>query len=358
MRASPIYANVMRSNSLLGADTVKIATAAMTVLLLSAPSAAAHDAGITSVVRVFIDEVQAGRYVVSTLDTGVPPLGDGREMLPSGCHELPNQHRVPATPRLVFECGRRLTIDDAITLPVPLAVVASARWADGSVASAYFAASGHDVRIRLAELRAAAGPRGRVALRYGRLGVEHVLTGADHLLFVFGLLLLCRWFAVLVKTVTAFTVGHSLTLVAAVAGVVPVNRGPVEAAIALSIVLLARQIVVAERGSSGLVQRAPWVVALIFGLFHGLGFAGALGEIGLPGTDLPLALMFFNIGVEVGQLAFVGLVVSARAFSARAGWTVPTRVERSIGYSLGVLATVWLCDRLPAVWGGLANLDK
>ena len=341
----------MRSDSRPGTDIVRIGGAVIVLLLLSAPSAAAHDAGITSIVRVFIDEVHAGRYAVSILDAGVPTFGDNRDFLPSGCHELPTQHRMGATTRLVFECGRRLTIDDVITLPVPLAVVASARWADGSIASAYFAASGHKVTIRLDELRAAAGPRGRVALRYGRLGVEHVLTGADHLLFVFGLLLLCRWFAVLVKTVTAFTVGHSLTLVAAVAGVVPVNRGPVEAAIALSIVLLARQIVVARRGGSGLVQRAPWVVALIFGLFHGLGFAGALGEIGLPGTDLPIALLFFNVGVEVGQLAFVGLVVTARGFSARAGWTLAPRVERSIAYSLGVLATVWLCDRLPAVWG-------
>jgi hypothetical protein len=330
---------------------VKVATAVMTVLLLSAPSAAAHDASLTSVVRVFIDEVQARRYILSIIDVGVPPLGNSRDLLPSACHELPNQRRVLTAQRLLFECGRRLTIDDAITLPVPLAVVASARWADGSVASAYFAASGHNVRIRLAELRAAAGPRGRVALRYGWLGTEHVLTGADHLLFVFGLLLLCRGFAVLAKTITAFTVGHSLTLVAAVAGVVPVNRGPVEAAIALSIMLLARQIVVAERGGSGLVQRAPWVVALIFGLFHGLGFAGSLGEIGLPGGDLPVALLFFNIGVEVGQLAFVALVLVGRGLTARAGWTVAPRLERSIGYSLGVLATVWLCDRLPAVWG-------
>ena len=330
---------------------MKVATAAIAVLLLSAPLAAAHDTGITSVVRVFIDEVQARRYLVSIIDAGVPPLGDSRELFPSGCHELPHQRRVPAVSTLVFECARQLTIDDAITLPVPLAVVASARWADGSVASAYFAASGDSVRIRLAELRAAAGPRRRVALRYGWLGTEHVLTGADHLLFVFGLVLLCHGFTMLLKTVTAFTVGHSLTLLAAVAGIVPVNPGPVEATIALSIVLLARQIVIAERGGSGLVQRAPWVVALIFGLFHGLGFAGSLREIGLPGSDLPLALLFFNIGVEVGQLAFVGLVVGARCLSARVGWTSAPQLERSTAYSLGVLATVWLCDRLPAVWG-------
>ena len=340
----------MRFDSRPGTDIVKAAIAVIALLLLSARPAVAHDAGITSIVRVFIEEVHGGRYAISMIDVGVPPLVDTRDMLPSGCHELPIQDRTWTT-RLVFECGRGLTVDDVIRLPVPLAVVASARWADGSTASAYFAASGHQVTIRLAELRAAAGPRGRVALRYGRLGVEHVLTGADHLLFVFGLLLLCRGFAVLVKTVTAFTLGHSLTLVAAVAGVVPVNRGPVEAAIALSIVLLARQIVVAERGGSGLVQRAPWVVALIFGLFHGLGFAGALGEIGLPGTDLPIALLFFNIGVEVGQLAFIGLVVIVRTFSARAGWSLAPRAEQSIGYSLGVLATVWLCTRLPAVWG-------
>jgi hypothetical protein len=330
---------------------VKVATAAMTALLLLPPSALAHDAGITSVVRVFIEEVRARRYVLSMIDPGVPPLRNTRKLFPFGCHELPNHDRVPAATRLMFECGRELTIDDAITLPLPLAVVASARWADGSVASAYFAPSGHHVRIRFAELRAAAGPRGRVALRYGRLGAQHVLTGADHLLFVFGLLLLCQGLATLAKTITAFTVGHSLTLLAAVAGVVPVNRGPVEAAIALSIVLLARQIAIAERDGSGLVQRAPWVVALIFGVFHGLGFAGSLREIGLPGSDVPLALLCFNIGVEVGQLGFVGLVVGARSLSARAGWTVAPRLERSIAYSIGVLATLWLCDRLPAVWG-------
>ena len=86
----------MRSDSRPGTDTVKVATAAIAVLLLSAPSAAAHDAGITSIVRVFIDEVHAGRYVVSIIDAGVPPLGDSRDLLPSGCHELPNQHRIPA----------------------------------------------------------------------------------------------------------------------------------------------------------------------------------------------------------------------------------------------------------------------
>jgi len=325
------------------------AVGVVSLLLLSTPLAA-HDAGITSVVRVFIDEVQPRRYVLSIIDTGIPSLGDSRHLFPFGCDAVPDQRRTPAAVRLVFECRTPLTIDDAITLPVPLAVVASARWADGSAASAYFAASGYNVRIRLAELHAAAGPRGRVALRYGRLGAEHVLTGADHLLFVFGLLLLCQGFATLAKTITAFTVGHSLTLLAAMVGIVPVSRGPVEAAIALSIMLLARQIVIAERGGSGLVQRAPWVVALIFGLFHGLGFAGSLREIGLPGSDLPLALLFFNIGVEAGQLAFVGLVLSVRSFCARAGWTLTPRLERSIAYSLGVVATIWLCDRLPAVW--------
>ena len=190
-----------------------------------------------------------------------------------------------------------------------------------------------------------------VAETYSVLGIEHILLGIDHLLFVLGLLLLVRGFIPLVKTVTAFTVAHSITLAASVLGYIPLDRAPIEAAIALSIVLLAREIVVADRGLVHLTHRKPWVVAFVFGLLHGLGFAGALGEIGLPASAIPLALLFFNLGVEAGQLAFVVvLLVLHRLLHARLQAALP-RMKPALGYSLGALAALWFFERLPAIWG-------
>ena len=182
------------------------------------------------------------------------------------------------------------------------------------------------------------------------LGSEHILGGIDHLLFVAGLLLLAVGLWPLVKTITSFTVAHSITLGAAVLGIVPVARAPVEAAIALSIVLLAREIVVGSRGGVGLVRRRPWVVAFLFGLLHGFGFAGALGEIGLRGADIPLALLSFNVGVEAGQLAFVVALLALRQATRHLHWHVP-RVEPALGYALGAVAMLWFFERLPGVWG-------
>jgi hydrogenase/urease accessory protein HupE len=322
------------------------------LVLLLPFSASAHDAGITSVARVFIDQLGESRYALSSLDAGVPPLEDSEAVLPARCHGLPRSRAARAGSGFVFECDRPLTFDDAITLPWGLGVVAVAAWTDGSGASAYFPADGQSVTLRLEELRAAAGSRFRLARRYLALGAEHILLGIDHLLFVLGLLLLVRSVGSLVKTVTAFTVAHSVTLGAAVLGVVSVERAPVEAAIALSVVLLAREIVVGRGASTHLVHRWPWLVAFVFGLLHGLGFAGALGQIGLRSEDIPLALLFFNLGVEAGQLAFIALVLAASGMIRRRREMVTGWVEPALGYSLGTLAMLWFLLRLPAVWGG------
>lgn len=139
-----------------------------------------------------------------------------------------------------------------------------------------------------------------VAGTYFILGVEHILMGVDHLLFVLALLLLTNGTWRLVKTVTAFTVAHSITLGLATLGVVHVPSSPVEAVIALSIVFVAAEIVQARRGRAGLAAQMPWIVAFVFGLLHGFGFAGALSEVGLPEGHIPVALLFFNLGVEAG----------------------------------------------------------
>jgi hydrogenase/urease accessory protein HupE len=187
-----------------------------------------------------------------------------------------------------------------------------------------------------------------VAGAYFFHGVEHILGGFDHLLFVFGLLLLVRSGWMLVKTVTAFTLAHSITLALAALGLVHLPGPPVEAAIALSILLLATEIVRANRGQTSLTAQWPWVVAFCFGLLHGFGFASALSQIGLPQKDLPLALFTFNVGVEAGQLIFVGAVLGLRALLMRIKLPeLAIRFARPVSsYAVGILAAFWFIQRL------------
>jgi hydrogenase/urease accessory protein HupE len=191
-----------------------------------------------------------------------------------------------------------------------------------------------------------------VAAAYLRLGVEHILFGADHLLFVFGLLLIVRSGWTLAKTVTAFTAAHSLTLGAATLGWVGVPQAPVEAAIALSILFLGPEIVRTWRGETSLTIRRPWVVAFLFGLLHGFGFAGAMTETGLPRDAVPEALVSFNVGVEAGQLAFVAVVLAARRVLLPLSSRWPAVVARAPGYVVGILGAYWAIERTARVVGG------
>lgn len=179
-----------------------------------------------------------------------------------------------------------------------------------------------------------------------RQGMYHILSGPDHLLFVLGLLLLVATPWMLVKTITAFTVAHSITLAAATLGFVEPPAPPIEAAIALSIMFLALEIFKARRGETSFTIRHPWVVAFAFGLLHGFGFASALSHAGLPPGDVPLALLFFNVGVELGQLAFVAAVLllmrASRAFLKR----LPPRAGLLPAYVIGTLGAFWLLQRL------------
>jgi hydrogenase/urease accessory protein HupE len=189
-----------------------------------------------------------------------------------------------------------------------------------------------------------------VATTYLGLGVEHILLGIDHLLFVLALVLLVRSWRLLVGVITAFTVAHSITLAAATLGLVHVPPKPVEAAIALSIVFVAAEIVHGRQGRAGLTARWPWVVAFVFGLLHGLGFASALREVGLPENAIPIALLFFNLGVELGQLAFVGVVLAGLALARRVPVAAPTWSWRLVPYAVGVVAMYWTIERVAAFW--------
>ncbi|MCE9610308.1 MAG: HupE/UreJ family protein [Chthoniobacter sp.] len=184
---------------------------------------------------------------------------------------------------------------------------------------------------------------------YFVLGVEHILFGVDHLLFVLALLLIVRGVGLLVKTITAFTIAHSITLALATLGFVHVPSAPVEAVIALSIVFVAAEIVRSQRGAHGITERAPWLVAGTFGLLHGFGFAGALAEVGLPQNDIPLALLVFNLGVEAGQLAFVAAVLSIIAIIRRVKLPLPGWTETVPPYAIGSVAMFWVIQRVGAL---------
>ena len=191
-----------------------------------------------------------------------------------------------------------------------------------------------------------------VVRTYTILGIEHILSGFDHLLFVLALVLLVQGTRRLLITITAFTAAHSLTLAGATLGWVQVPGPPVEASIALSIVFIASEIVHARQGRYSVTQHYPWVVAFTFGLLHGFGFAGALAEVGLPQSSIPIALLFFNVGVEIGQLLFVGAVLAVITVGWRAGQRLrvspPVWLWRIAPYAIGALASFWLVERVAA----------
>jgi hydrogenase/urease accessory protein HupE len=199
-----------------------------------------------------------------------------------------------------------------------------------------------------------------VAKTYFVLGVEHILLGVDHLLFVLGLLFLVGSWRRLVATVTAFTLAHSITLAAATLGWVHVAQAPVEATIALSVMFVAAEVLRGAQGHAGLAARAPWVVAFVFGLLHGFGFAGALRQIGLPEKEIPLALLFFNVGVEAGQLMFIAAVVTVlsavtrlvrrRGAGVHGPWYSEGLIRTPVAYIVGSVAAFWVVQRVVAFW--------
>jgi len=186
---------------------------------------------------------------------------------------------------------------------------------------------------------------------YLGLGIEHILTGFDHLLFVLGLVLLVRG-RLLLWTLTSFTLGHSVTLCLAVLGVVHVRQAAAEVAIAATIFALAVELTRSPLSPPSLFRRRPSLLAGLFGLLHGLGFAGALADIGLPDGEIPMALFSFNVGIEIGQIAFVVLILLAAAIARRGvGVRRLARLRLVPAYAIGSLAAFWMFDRVRAVLG-------
>jgi hydrogenase/urease accessory protein HupE len=235
--------------------------------------------------------------------------------------------------------GRRLEIE-GLNRTVTDALV-SITLADGGIRETVFHPRDAGWTLNL-------GGPGPGLAEYFRLGVLHILTGVDHLCFVLGLMLLVRRRLMLVKTITAFTIAHSLTLAATTLHWITVEPPLVEALVALSILFLAVELAHAARGETTLTGAAPWAVALLFGLLHGTAFAGALIDVGLPSKAIPASLLLFNAGVECGQLLFVAAVLCVQRGITRwrAHW--PAWLRWAPAYAIGSLAAVWFLQRLAA----------
>ncbi|WP_456404050.1 HupE/UreJ family protein [Thiolapillus sp.] len=277
---------------------------------------------------------------------GQPPAL--QPQLPQGCTrrtEVHSQHVNGAwLQRWYVRCARGLPggrISIRNLAASNMNVLLRIKWLDGAVSSALLKPS---APFHLIPEKSAGH---EIAATYLQLGAKHILSGVDHLLFVFALVLIVRGPRQLLITITAFTLAHSITLGAATLGYVQVPQQPVEAVIALSILFLAVEIIHTRQGHVGAVARWPWVVAFVFGLLHGFGFAGALAEIGLPWQAIPLALVFFNLGVEFGQLLFVAmlLLLGWLLHRAKQPWLL-AKGEVIATYAIGSLSAFWLFERV------------
>jgi len=245
--------------------------------------------------------------------------------------------------------GGTITIDGLTATQID--VMVRITFADGTTQSAILRPANPSFTVP------APGTKAEVAWVYLRLGVEHILQGIDHLLFVLGLLLIVGSRYTLIKTITAFTIAHSITLAIATLGYASAPVPPLNAAIALSILFLGPEIVRVWRGQTSFTIRHPWVVAFAFGLLHGFGFASGLTTIGLARAEIPVALLLFNVGVEIGQLFFVLIIVmlerSFRVLEIR--W--PRWSQALPAYTVGSLGAFWTIQRVAIMVGGFVKLN-
>ena len=218
---------------------------------------------------------------------------------------------------------------------------------------AMLSAEENSLQIDLPEVAASTADSNKSHSFFGflKLGIEHIWLGVDHLLFVFGLLLLVKSRWMLLKTVTAFTVAHSITLALATLGYAHLPGPPLNAAIAFSILILGIEIVRSRSGKTGITILHPWIVAFAFGLLHGFGFASGLSALGLPVVDIPFALVMFNVGVEIGQLSFVLLILLLERSFRQLEIHWPCWVQALPGYTVGSLGAFWTIQRAAMLLG-------
>ena len=305
-------------------------------------------------------EVRPGFLELRGADTGIVsmfwklPVLDGRVLplapqLPVHCTRIDASVRVDVTPSARieaanFDCGALgLTIGrvgiDGLDLTL-IDVLVRIERVDDTISALLKPTA---PALELSEVEQGAGVGA-----YLGLGIEHILLGFDHLAFVLGLVVLVQGGWRLLKTITAFTVAHSITLAIATLGWLEAPSATVETIIALSILMLALEILHRDRQGDSLLAQSPWLVAFAFGLLHGFGFAGALSEVGLPADAIPLALLLFNVGVEIGQLIFVGAVLLVARLAAPS-WPARVPAAALAAYAIGVPAAYWSIDRVAGI---------
>ena len=327
---------------------MKLWLSVITMLVIAAASAHGHE---IRPAYLEIKETGAGQYRVVWKR---PVLGEVAlrldPRLPESCRDqdTPTRYVTPRSliERRVIACGEGGLAGQPIGIDGLEASITDAlvrlEWLDGSSQVARLTPSATSLTVERAPQAL------EVARTYLLLGIEHILTGVDHLLFVSGLLLLVSGFGRLVKTISAFTLSHSVTLSLATLGFVNVPPAPVEAVIALSILFVACEIVKGPQAPMSLAQRKPWLVAFAFGLLHGLGFAGGLSEAGLPAGHIPLALALFSAGVEVGHFSFVAVTLASIAALRRWNLVSSAWAWRVPSYAIGGVAAFWVIQRISA----------
>ncbi len=318
------------------------------LLVLIAPAVSAHE-----VRPAYLELRQTGTETYDVL-WKVPGRGDNMRLglyveLPAGCKNLTEPRAAMAnsafTERWQVKCAGGLTggtIHIAGLSTTMTDVLVRLERLDGSTQVTRLTPSAPSFVVA-----AAANALG-VTRTYTVLGIEHILSGVDHLLFVLALLIITAGGWKLVKTVTAFTLSHSITLTLATLGYIHVPQRPVEAVIALSIVFVASEILHIRAGRAGLTARAPWIVAFTFGLMHGVGFASGLSDAGLPDGHIPTALLFFSIGVETGHFLFIAAVLTLIAMARRLKLPAPQWARLIPPYAIGSLAMFWVIQRVAA----------
>ncbi|OUS28451.1 hypothetical protein A9Q99_13110 [Gammaproteobacteria bacterium 45_16_T64] len=326
------------------------------VLCVATTPVHAHDLGLA---KAWLEQVKTEeapwRYQWRVLTSGAYVISAPR--LPNQCEyslQSDNTSSVLKTQNKItyhFTCKQLLTGHDEIILSWQRsALLLTATGFSDEAIQALFLRENDQIVIRLSELSVQSVDQWKSLERYGLLGMEHMLSGYDHLLFVLAILLLVLSPTTLIKTITAFTVGHSVTLALASFNVVKISSAPIETCIALSIVVLAYEVIQMNKGNGGLTVRYPWIVAGAFGLLHGLGFAGALSLLSVPPSELMVALLAFNVGVELGQLFFIGILISATVLSTKIIGQYPMRQLRVVlPYGIGGLALFWTLDRWVAM---------
>jgi len=306
----------------------------------------AHDIGVA---QAKLEEINKNHYRLHVQVGLSMQTLYAEPILPSKCKftTVPGGRKSFSTIDYEFLCEEALLSEDELFLPWQReGVLLNSEWLDGSKSNRFFAADSGGISVLMADLNAGSGSLLMVAKRYVLLGIEHILEGYDHLLFVLCLLLLVNGTMLLIKTITAFTLAHSITLGLATLGFVNMPIAAVEASIALSIAFLAAEIIRSRLyGVISLSEKKPWLVAFGFGLLHGLGFASALSALGLPEKEVISALLFFNAGVEMGQLVFIFSVLIFLFIFKKVLVQKRKVVVSTVSSLIGVLAMYWFIQR-------------